>query len=246
MRRCMSVHVTPAFVAGGARATPSRSCGSVGDRDDDLGGAALLRARGRPRSAIRARAGPRSCRPRSAGLSSRNPTIRMPGVSRASRAKLRPSRPAPTMSTRDASRSRPPAVPPFDEHPEGEPRAADEHRREDRVEDEHRRREADDEPRSETDDRPASDRRHRARDRDDELVGRRRVAPDAAVDPAEHEAEVAGSEHDRKRCEEGRALDVVPEPADDDVVGGEERAAHEREVDDDLDHPSRLEQRAPQ
>ena len=175
--------------------------GRLGDRDDHLGGDRSDGSRARPRAAGRARATRRSvalaatgCRP---GTRRRacpaSPGARGRGFAPTSR---------PRRSARARAPSRPRVSSPLDPEPEeragsrrraasrrsrraGTPRAGSRH-----------------DPRRSTMMTQREERRDAAGQRDDELVRRRRVAPDAPVDAAEDEAEVARTEHDRQRGEE--------------------------------------------
>ena len=176
-------------------------------------------------------------RPRRRGSSSRKPTTRSFGVSRSSRSRLRPLRPAPTISTRRWSPR--PAIPETsaDERALAEAGAADEQRAQERVDDEDRGREVAEVARRV--DHGVGD---RLRDDDggehERRVARTRVAPDRAVEPERDEGEEADGEEDRQRDDEEVPLVDRAVPVDDDEVGGVEGRRHERAVDDDLDEPA--------
>ena len=127
---------------------------------------------------------------------------------------------------------------------DGDARADDQHGREYRVEKVDLNRERAQRPALESDDRERTERRHGARDGHRDDVVRPREAPDAAVDPRDHEADVAESEHDRQRGDEDRALLVRSQPVDDERVRDEERRAHQPEVEHDLREAPRLDESA--
>ena len=102
------------------------------------------------------------------------------------------------------------------------------------------RRERADRPESDQD-RVRDDDRGAASDCDRDDVPRGREAPDSPVDPERHEEDVAGAQQNRKQRKEDRALVRRSEGAHHEDVGGEERAADEHEVGDDLDQATGLE-----
>ena len=82
---------------------------------------------------------------------------------------------------------------------------------------------------------------HAAAERDRDHVARGRVAPYAPVHAERDERDVANREQDWQRREEDRALELRAQPSDDEHVRGEQRGAHDDEVDDDLDETPGLE-----
>ena len=131
------------------------------------------------------------------------------------------------------------------EEPEGQPGCPDEERREDRVDDEDLDGGERPDRAQRHEDEVGDDRRRRAPDRDRDDVARGREPPHPAVHAEGDEEDVARGEQDRQRGEEDRALVLRPRSADDEEVGGEEGAADDQEVDDDLDEPARLEDERP-
>ena len=209
----------PPRVAGARRArVPSSSCTPTSrspaalwgrrDRHDHLGGLAVAITRsssGNPPSTL----APPIRRPRSAGLSSTNPTTRMPGVSRASRTRLRPNFPAPTIRTRDCR----PAAPPSSRSTQARkarrapPTSASRRSRRPRTP----RREAD-EPRRNTmiaHDRTAD---MPTRQRDDELVDALLRSATLAGRSERDEGDVAHAEHDRQAARKTARSTSVPTP----------------------------------
>ena len=159
------------------------------------------------------------------------------GVSRSSRSRLRPLRPAPTISTRRWWLR--PAIPAdeADERALAEAGGADEQRAQQRVDDEDRGREVAEVARRVdhgVGERFGDDDRGEHEGR----VARTRIPPDRAVEPERDERQEAGGEQDRQRDDEEVALVDRAGSLDRDEVGGVEGRRDERAVDDDLDEPA--------
>ena len=192
------------------------------------------------RSPIRSRrVRPITCTPwirrrRTRGSSSTNPITRSPGVSRSSRRRLRPLRPAPTMRSRRCV-PRPTSA----DSPRATPRSrgggADRARADQHVDDEDRRSGTRRTARVDQMNRNAAASDSRDGGEDGRSVARAGVPPDAAVDAERDEEDVARDEHRRQRRGGARGARSPCRALDRDQVRDEERRADQHEVDEHLD-----------